>query len=224
MVSASAGGTRPTALRTPATPAWWRRCSSTPRAPTGCTASAISSHDPGAASGDRRGDPAVPSGGRVRRGDCTCPRSRSRPTGWAGSCRPCCAGSCRRSGWPVPVVEHVSQRSKEQRILEAFDPLLAAGALRAHASVWASPFIEEMREWRPGAPLPRRRSRRRERLPARRAGTPAGARAGRAAGLAAGRAWPGSHRPSSSHDAAPARARRARRRRAASSVLREEIT
>jgi hypothetical protein len=49
-----------------------------------------------------------------------------------------------------PVTEHVSQRNKDQRILDAFDPLLAAGMLRAHTSVWATPFIEEMREWRPG--------------------------------------------------------------------------
>ncbi len=49
-----------------------------------------------------------------------------------------------------PVVEQVSHRSKDQRILDAFDPLLAAGVLRAHATVWATGFIEEMREWRPG--------------------------------------------------------------------------
>jgi hypothetical protein len=47
------------------------------------------------------------------------------------------------------VVERFSHSSKEQRILDAFDPLLAAGALHAHASVWSTPFIEEMREWRP---------------------------------------------------------------------------
>jgi hypothetical protein len=52
-------------------------------------------------------------------------------------------------GLACPVLEHVSTSSKEQRILQAFDPLLAAGALYAHAAVWASPFIEEMREWRP---------------------------------------------------------------------------
>jgi hypothetical protein len=57
-------------------------------------------------------------------------------------------------GLACPVLEHVSRSNKEQRILQAFDPLLAAAALRAHAAVWASPFIEEMREWRP-----RRRSR-----------------------------------------------------------------
>jgi hypothetical protein len=53
-------------------------------------------------------------------------------------------------GLACPVIEHVSQRSKDQRILDAFDPLLAAGALRAHAGVWSTRFIEEMREWRPG--------------------------------------------------------------------------
>jgi hypothetical protein len=52
-------------------------------------------------------------------------------------------------GLACPVLEHVSTTNKEQRILQAFDPLLAAGALHAHASVWASPFIDEMREWRP---------------------------------------------------------------------------
>jgi hypothetical protein len=48
------------------------------------------------------------------------------------------------------VIEHVSHRTKDQRILDAFDPLLAAGALRAHAAVWSTRFVEEMREWRPG--------------------------------------------------------------------------
>lgn len=48
------------------------------------------------------------------------------------------------------VLEHVSHRSKDLRILDAFDPILAAGALRAHARVWRTPFIDEMREWRPG--------------------------------------------------------------------------
>ncbi|MEM7022795.1 MAG: phage terminase large subunit [Pseudomonadota bacterium] len=52
-------------------------------------------------------------------------------------------------GLACPVMEHVSTTNKDQRILQAFDPLLAAGALRAHADVWATPFIEEMREWRP---------------------------------------------------------------------------
>jgi predicted phage terminase large subunit-like protein len=55
-----------------------------------------------------------------------------------------------RQGYACPVVEHVSHRNKDLRILDAFDPLLAAGVLRAHRGVWATRFIEEMREWRPG--------------------------------------------------------------------------
>lgn len=43
-----------------------------------------------------------------------------------------------------------TRRSKDARILDAFDARLAARALRAHRSVWASPFVVEMREWRPG--------------------------------------------------------------------------
>lgn len=56
----------------------------------------------------------------------------------------------RALGLACPVIEHVSRSNKEQRILQAFDPLLAAAALRVHAAVWTTPFIEEMREWRPG--------------------------------------------------------------------------
>lgn len=48
------------------------------------------------------------------------------------------------------VLEHVSHRNKDQRILDAFDPVLAAGALKAHTRVWQTPFIDEMRDWRPG--------------------------------------------------------------------------
>lgn len=48
------------------------------------------------------------------------------------------------------VIEHTSRTAKDQRILDAFDPILAAAALQAHADVWATPFIEEMRQWRPG--------------------------------------------------------------------------
>jgi hypothetical protein len=49
------------------------------------------------------------------------------------------------------VVEETATRNKDSRILEAFDPVLAAGALHAHESVWRTPFVQEMREWRPGA-------------------------------------------------------------------------
>jgi hypothetical protein len=49
------------------------------------------------------------------------------------------------------IREHVSTRNKDLRIIDAFDAVLAAARLRAHVSVWSTPFIEEMREWRPGA-------------------------------------------------------------------------
>ncbi len=57
-------------------------------------------------------------------------------------------------GTSCSVVEHPSRTSKDQRILDALDPVLAAGALHAHADVWRTPFIEEMREWRPGRGMP----------------------------------------------------------------------
>lgn len=54
------------------------------------------------------------------------------------------------AGAACTVIEHASGTSNDRRILDAFDPLLAAAALRGHASVWSTPFVEEMREWRPG--------------------------------------------------------------------------
>jgi len=47
------------------------------------------------------------------------------------------------------VIEHASYRPKALRIVAAFDPVLAAGALWAHRSVWDTPFIAEMRAWTP---------------------------------------------------------------------------
>jgi len=55
-----------------------------------------------------------------------------------------------RCGVGCTVIEHVSRAAKDQRILDAFDPVLAARALHAHARVWETPFIREMREWQPG--------------------------------------------------------------------------
>ncbi len=52
---------------------------------------------------------------------------------------------------PAAVVEASSHVPKARRIVEAFDALLAAGGLWAHESVFASPFVREMREWRPAA-------------------------------------------------------------------------
>lgn len=47
------------------------------------------------------------------------------------------------------VVEQSSRIPKAQRILEGFDAVMAARALFVHASVKATPFLTEMREWRP---------------------------------------------------------------------------
>ena len=56
-----------------------------------------------------------------------------------------------RQGVACAVVEHVNRRPKAERILAAFDPLLAARRLYAHESVLRSPFAREMAEWRPDA-------------------------------------------------------------------------
>lgn len=55
------------------------------------------------------------------------------------------------TGTPGTVIEETSSLPKARRILNAFDAILAAGRLRAHAGVWQTPFVAEMREWTPGA-------------------------------------------------------------------------
>ena len=55
----------------------------------------------------------------------------------------------RNAAVDAAVVEKASSTSKDQRIIDAFDAVLAAGRLNAHRSVWNTPFIAEMREWRP---------------------------------------------------------------------------
>jgi len=55
------------------------------------------------------------------------------------------------AGIACAVIEAHSKRAKDQRIIDAFDAVLAAGALNVHRSVWDTPFIAEMREWQPGA-------------------------------------------------------------------------
>ena len=45
---------------------------------------------------------------------------------------------------PCAVIERPSTRSKAERILAAFEPLLAARRLWAHRSVFATPLIAEM--------------------------------------------------------------------------------
>jgi hypothetical protein len=54
------------------------------------------------------------------------------------------------AGLSCTVLEHASHSNKDQRILNAFDPVIAAAALHVHTSVWQTPFISEMRDWRPG--------------------------------------------------------------------------
>jgi len=56
----------------------------------------------------------------------------------------------REAGLAVPVLEKTSTKSKDLRVLEAFDAVLAANRLHAHKSVWEGAFVAEMREWRPG--------------------------------------------------------------------------
>ena len=55
------------------------------------------------------------------------------------------------AGVDCVVVEVASRVPKDRRILEGFDAVLAAGNLYAHRTVWETPFVAEMREWRPGA-------------------------------------------------------------------------
>lgn len=47
------------------------------------------------------------------------------------------------------VLEKHSTQSKETRILESFDAVMAARALHVHDSVYKTRFIAEMQEWRP---------------------------------------------------------------------------
>ncbi|MBR7158350.1 MAG: phage terminase large subunit [Alphaproteobacteria bacterium] len=56
----------------------------------------------------------------------------------------------RRRGVRCALSEVVSRRNKEQRIIEAFDAVLAERALYVHESVEETPFVAEMREWIPG--------------------------------------------------------------------------
>lgn len=48
------------------------------------------------------------------------------------------------------VIGVSSRTPKDKRIVEAFDAPLADGRIHAHRSVWDTPFVREMREWRPG--------------------------------------------------------------------------
>ncbi len=50
---------------------------------------------------------------------------------------------------PCSVLEMNQTRSKSERILEAFDAILAAQRLSVHTNVFKTPFRTEMQEWRP---------------------------------------------------------------------------
>lgn len=54
-----------------------------------------------------------------------------------------------REGVAAAVIEHTARRNKNERITEAFEAVLAAGALHVHDRIWQTPFINEMRDWRP---------------------------------------------------------------------------
>jgi hypothetical protein len=56
-----------------------------------------------------------------------------------------------RQGVACAVMEQANRRPKAERILAAFDPLMAARRLHAHNSVLRTPFAREMAEWRPDA-------------------------------------------------------------------------
>jgi hypothetical protein len=56
----------------------------------------------------------------------------------------------KQTGQKLALVERHSSKGKNERILSALDPILAAGHLHVHESIIASGFIEEMREWMPG--------------------------------------------------------------------------
>lgn len=55
------------------------------------------------------------------------------------------------AGVQCTVVERTSRQSKDTRILEAFDVVLAAQSLHVHKKVLTTPFLSEMQDWRPGA-------------------------------------------------------------------------
>ena len=51
---------------------------------------------------------------------------------------------------PLAVREHTATRNKDQRIVEAFDPVLAARSLKVHSRVLETRLVEEMRDFQPG--------------------------------------------------------------------------
>lgn len=56
---------------------------------------------------------------------------------------------------PAAVIEATARTRKQERILGAFDPVLAARGLSAHETVFATSFATEMTAWRPDVPSAR---------------------------------------------------------------------
>ncbi|MBE9607669.1 phage terminase large subunit [Acetobacteraceae bacterium H6797] len=56
-----------------------------------------------------------------------------------------------RAGAACSVIEHVSTRAKNERILGALEPVLAARRLHVRAPIMRGPFPREMAEWSPTA-------------------------------------------------------------------------
>lgn len=57
-----------------------------------------------------------------------------------------------RAGAACAVVEVHSRHAKQDRILSALDPVLAARKLHAHERIFRTPFPVEMAEWKPDTP------------------------------------------------------------------------
>lgn len=51
---------------------------------------------------------------------------------------------------PCTVIEKNTTKSKDRRILEAFDAVMAARSLYVHEDIYKTRFITEMQEWQPG--------------------------------------------------------------------------
>lgn len=54
-----------------------------------------------------------------------------------------------RAKAPCSVIETTNHRNKTERIVEAFDAVMAARQLFINSAVFQTPFMREMREWRP---------------------------------------------------------------------------
>lgn len=61
------------------------------------------------------------------------------------------ASAMRKAEMPCVVTEISQHRNKDERIAAAFDPVLESSRLHVHASVWDTPFVAELADWRPKA-------------------------------------------------------------------------